>query len=189
MYIKPFTHTHTPHTAQAFPTSVRTTGPGVTTAFARVGGMLSPFLVSYLFAWSCSIGTWYLVCSINLISVSCGNAHVMTVVGGDMHTLESQGPPPASKEVGRSRTEWGGRTMVDSVGCCGSLYFRKWNRLNRGGRPAPLSFPDARRLPSWFHIAPLVPTTCLAARSACSACGMITYETQRSAERSAAPWR
>ena len=63
MYIKPFTHTHTPHTtAQAFPTSVRTTGPGVTTAFARVGGMLSPFLVSYLFAWSCSIGL--LVCCV-----------------------------------------------------------------------------------------------------------------------------
>ena len=27
----------------------------------------------------CVKDTWYLVCSINLISVSCGHAHVMTV--------------------------------------------------------------------------------------------------------------
>ena len=43
-------------TTECFPTSVRAMGLGVTTGFARIGGMLSPFLVAYLFAWSCTAG-------------------------------------------------------------------------------------------------------------------------------------
>ncbi|KAL6064783.1 hypothetical protein QOT17_010673 [Balamuthia mandrillaris] len=101
------------YTAEVYPTTVRTTGLGFTTAFARIGGILSPFVGQVLFAASRRMSL--LLCSLGSFTAA---AAVLTLLPYETHdcalpdSLLDLPSPPSLAEENAQKTKIVNNTLL-----------------------------------------------------------------------------